>query len=159
MDARKLALSALCDVTISGAYSNIALDKRLKAIDVSDEDRRLATNLFYTALEHRMYIDHVLSAFIESMPDEKIVREILHIAMAQLLYMDRVPDYAAVDAAVRQIKGYHREQYAPLINGALRSVIRARDGEGLPVPDRAANPVRYLSIMPKPLATRSGCRT
>ena len=147
MDARKLALTALCDVTIGDAYSNIALDKRLKAADMSPEDRRLATNLFYTALEHRMYIDFVLGRFIDHMPEEKIVREILHIAMAQLLYMDRVPDYAAVNAAVNQIRAYNREQYAPLINGALRSVIRARDGEGLPRPDREANEARYLSIM------------
>ena len=147
MDARKLALNALCDVTIGGAYSNIALNKRLTEVDISPEDRRLATNLFYTALENRMYIDHLLGGFIDHMPEEKIVREILHIAVSQLLYMDRVPDYAAVDAAVEQIKAYNRPQYAPMINGALRSLIRARDAGELKEPDRAANPVRYLSIM------------
>lgn len=61
--------------------------------------------------------------------------------------MDRVPDYAAVDEAVNQIKAFGRDKYAPMINGALRNLIRARDAGELKEPDRAANPVRYLSIM------------
>ena len=147
MDARKLALNALCDVTMGGAYANIALDKRLREASISPEDKRLATNIFYTALENRMYIDYLLAQFIEHMPDEQIVRELLHIAAAQILYMDRVPDYAAVDEAVNQIKKFGREKYAPMMNGALRNLIRARDAGELKTPDRAANPVRYLAIM------------
>ena len=147
MDARKLALNALCDVTIADAYGNIALDKRLREADLSPEDKRLATNIFYTALENRMYIDYLLSQFIDHMPEEKVVRELLHIAAAQILFMDRVPDYAAVDEAVNQIKAFNRPQYAPMVNGALRNLIRARDAGELKQPDREANPVRYLSIM------------
>ena len=159
MDARKLALNALCDVTMGGAYANIALDKRLREANISPEDKRLreanispedkrlATNIFYTALENRMYIDYLLAQFIDHMPDEQIVRELLHIAAAQILYMDRVPDYAAVDEAVSQIKKFGREKYAPMMNGALRNLIRARDAGELKAPDRAANPVRYLAIM------------
>ncbi|MBO4297827.1 MAG: 16S rRNA (cytosine(967)-C(5))-methyltransferase RsmB [Clostridia bacterium] len=147
MDARKLALSALCDVTIADAYGNIALDKRLREADLSPEDKRLATNIFYTALENRMYIDYLLAQFIEHMPEEQVVRELLHIAAAQILFMDRVPDYAAVDEAVNQIKAFNRAQYAPMVNGTLRNLIRARDAGELKTPDRATNPVRYLSIM------------
>ena len=55
-DARKLALSALCDVTIGGAYSGIALNERLRNAELSLEDKRLATSMFYTALENRMRI-------------------------------------------------------------------------------------------------------
>ena len=147
MDARKLALGALCDVTIADAYGNIALDKRLRGADLSPEDKRLATNIFYTALENRMYIDYLLAQFIDHMPEEKVIREILHIAAAQILYMDRVPDYAAVDQAVKEVRALNRPQYAPMVNGALRNLIRARDAGELKKPDRAANPVRYLSIM------------
>ena len=146
-DARKLALLALSDVTIGGGYSNIVLDKRLREFTLTPEDRALATSLLYTALEHRMYIDYLLAQFIDHMPEEKIVREILHLAVTQIIYMDRVPDYAAVNCAVSQIKGYNRPQYAPMINGALRNLIRARDAGELREPDRAGNPVRYLSIM------------
>ena len=155
--ARKLALNALCDVTIGDAYSNIALDRRLRSAEISDADRRLATGIFYTALDNRNYIDYVLNHFIDHMPEEKVVRELLHVACAQILYMDRVPDYAAVDEAVEQIRAFNRAQYAPLINGVLRSVIRSRDNKELPVPDRRLNVARYFSIMyslPETIAQR-----
>ncbi len=145
-DARRVALNALCDVTMADAYAGIALNKRLREADLSDEDRRLATSIFYTALENRMRIDYLLSQLVAHMP-ELIVREVMHIAAAQLLYMDRVPDHAAVDEAVGQIKKLGREQYAPLVNGTLRNLIRERDANELKYPVREDNPARYLSIM------------
>ncbi len=145
MDARKLALSALCDVTIGGAFSGIALNERLRKADLSVEDKRLATNIFYTALENRMRIEYVLAQFVEHMP-EPFIREALHVAAAQILYMDRVPDHAAVDEAVKQVRAYGREQYTALVNGTLRNLIRARDAGTIQHPDRAVSVVRYLSI-------------
>ena len=146
MDARKLALSALSDVTIGGAYAGLALNDRLRrASELSVEDKRLATNIFYTALENRLRIEYVLSQFVEHMP-EPFIREVLHVAAAQILYMDRVPDHAAVDEAVKQVRAFGREQYTALVNGALRNLIRARDGGTIEQPDRAVSAVRYLSI-------------
>ena len=112
---------------------------------MSVEDKRLATGMFYTALENRMRIEYVLGQFVEHMP-EPFIRECLHLAAAQILYMDRVPDHAAVDEAVKQVKAYGREQYAALVNGALRNLIRAREAGSIQEPDRAASAVRYLSI-------------
>ncbi len=146
LDARRVALNALCDVTMADAYSGIALNKRFKEVEMSPEDKRLATNIFYTALENRMRIDHLLNQLVAHMP-ERIVREVLHIAAAQILYMDRVPDHAAVDEAVNQIKKLGREHYAALVNGALRNLIRDRDAGELKDPVRGENVARYLSIM------------
>jgi len=146
LDARRVALNALCDVTMADAYAGIALNKRFKEVELSPEDKRLATNIFYTALENRMRIDHLLNQLVAHMP-ERIVREILHIAVAQILYMDRIPDHAAVDEAVNQVKKLGREHYAPLVNGALRNLIRDRDAGELKDPVRGENAARYLSIM------------
>ncbi len=145
-DPRRVALNALCDVTLTDAYAGIALNKRFMESSLSPEDKRLATSIFYTALENRMRIDHLLNQLVAAMP-EPIVREILHIAAAQLIYMDRIPDHAAVDEAVNAIKRLGREYYAPLVNGTLRNLIRARDAGDLKDPKRSENPTRYLSIM------------
>lgn len=145
IDARKLALRALCDVTIGGAYSGIALNERLRDAEMSLEDKRLATSLFYTTLENRIRLDYVLGQFVEHMP-EPFIRECLHLAAAQILYMDRIPDHAAVDEAVKQVKAYGRDQYAALVNGTLRNLIRAREAGSIEQPDRAVSAVRYLSI-------------
>ena len=145
-DARRVALNALCDVTMTDAYAGIALNKRLREVELSPEDKRLATNIFYTALENRMRLDHLLNQLVAHMP-EQIVREVLHVAAAQILYMDRIPDHAAVDEAVNTIKKLGREHYAALVNGALRNLIRERDAGELKDPVRTENAARYLSIM------------
>ncbi|MBQ2955189.1 MAG: hypothetical protein IJE08_01880, partial [Clostridia bacterium] len=145
-DARRVALNALCDVMMADAYAGIALNKRFKEVELSPEDKRLATNIFYTALENRMRIDHLLNQLVASMP-EPIVRAVLHVAAAQLLYMDRIPDHAAVDEAVNAIKRLGREHYAALVNGTLRNLIRERDAGELKDLVRGENPARYLSIM------------
>ena len=137
-DARRVALNALCDVMMADAYAGIALNKRFKEVELSPEDKRLATNIFYTALENRMRIDHLLNQLVASMP-EQIVRAVLHIAAAQLLYMDRIPDHAAVDEAVNIIKRLGREHYAALVNDS-----RARCGrtEG-PGPRRESGQISF----------------
>jgi 16S rRNA (cytosine967-C5)-methyltransferase len=145
-DARRTALYALCDVMINGAYAGQALGSRLREFNINPEDRRLATSIFYTALENRLLISHLLGQFIDRMPEPAIV-EVLHIAVAQLMFLDRVPDHAAVDEAVKLTRALGRERYIPMINGALRSLIRARDAGALHYPNRDANPARYLSIM------------
>ena len=72
--------------------------------------------------------------------------DILHIAAAQLLFMDRVPDHAAVDEAVKQVRAVHREGYAGMVNGVLRNLIRARDAGKSPLPDREADPLDWFSV-------------
>ena len=110
-----------------GAYAQLALSARLRAAQgMSLEDKKLATIIFYGALENRLRIAWVLKQFVEEMP-RQAVEDVLHIAAAQLLFLDRVPDHAAVDQAVRQVKALGWEQYAALVNGTLRSLIRARD--------------------------------
>ena len=154
-DARRIALNALLAVTASGAYSTLALDEHLRASRIDPIDKRLATSIFYTALENRLKLAYALKQFVDHMPDREIGC-ILHIAAAQLLMMDKIPDYAAVDAAVEQARAMNREAYAALVNGALRTLVRARDAGEIHWPERD-DPMEYLSVMyslPVPLASR-----
>ena len=142
---RYVALKALQDVVRGDAYAAQALDKQLKAARLTDADRRLAASLFYFAVENRLYIEIMLSKFMEARP-EPVVNDILNIAAAQLLFMDKVPDYAAVDEAVRQVAASGRPGLKGLVNGVLRNLIRARDAGSLTLPDRETEPVGWLSV-------------
>lgn len=157
IDARRLALNALGEVVRVKAYSTLALSEHLRAAShLTPEDKRLATVIFYAALENRIQIAWILKQFVQSMP-EKVIEDILHIAAAQILFLDRVPDHAAVNEAVGQVKSLGRERFAPLVNGALRSLIRARDAGELHYPEREDDPIKYLSVMnslPLVLATK-----
>ena len=74
------------------------------------------------------------------------MNDILHIAAAQLLFMDKIPDHAAVDEAVKQVRANKREGLAGLVNGVLRGMIRARDAGELALPDRETEPAQWLSV-------------
>ncbi len=154
--ARDAALRALQDVVRSDAYAAQALDRQLDAARMKPDDRRLAASLFYSALENRLYIEYQLGRFLEQRP-EPVINDILHIAAAQLLFMDRVPDHAAVDEAVKQVRATRKEGYTGLVNGVLRNLIRARDDGKLILPDREADPVGWMSVrhsIARPAAAR-----
>ncbi len=142
---RQVALKALQDVMRDDAYAAQALDRQLGAARLSAEDRRLAASLFYFAVENRLYIETMLGRFMEAKP-EPVVNDILHVAAAQLLFMDRVPDHAAVDEAVKQVRAAGREGLTGLVNAVLRNLIRARDAGDLTLPDRKTEPTAWLSV-------------
>ena len=128
LDARRVALNALADVNRVDAYAALALDKRLREAKLSGEDRRLATSIFYAAVENRLNIQYVLKDFMKTKP-EPVVEDILHIACAQILFMDRIPAHAAVDEAVKQTRAFGREEAAGFVNGVLRSLLRAIEAD------------------------------
>ena len=154
--ARDVALLALSDVAREDAYASLALDRRLSEARLKPEDARLAASLFYFAVENRLYIEYMLGKFMERRP-ETAVNDILHIAAAQLLFMDRVPDHAVVDEAVKQVRAAGREGCSGLVNAVLRNLIRARDAGELTLPDRREDPVGHLSVrysLARPAARR-----
>ena len=142
---RQVALKALQDVVRADAYAAQALDRQLAVAKLSPEDRRLAASIFYFAVENRLYIETMLGRFMEAKA-EPVVNDILHIAAAQILFMDKVPDHAAVDEAVKQVRFARREGLTGLVNGVLRNLIRARDAGELTLPDRETEPVEWLSV-------------
>src|SRR5699024_2551801 len=127
------------------AYAAQALDRALSAVRLSGDDRRLAASIFYFAVENRLRIENALGALMENKP-EPVVADVLHVAAAQLLFMDRVPDHAAVDEAVKQVRAAGRGGLDKLVNGVLRSLIRARDAGELALPDREADLEEFLSV-------------
>ena len=145
LTARDAALRALQDVARGEAFAAQALDRRLEEARLRPDDRRLAAGIFYSAAENRLYLDYMLGRFLETKP-EPVVVDILHIAAAQLLFMDRVPDHAAVDEAVKQVRAARREGFTGLVNAVLRGLIRARDAGELTLPDREAEPLKWLSV-------------
>ncbi|MGI6239815.1 MAG: 16S rRNA (cytosine(967)-C(5))-methyltransferase RsmB [Christensenellales bacterium] len=144
--AREVARRALEDVVVNGAYAAQALDRQIKATHLLPDDRRLATSIFYAALENRIRISHLLKPFVKSaLPG---IYDVLHIACAQLLFLDKVPDHAAVDEAVKQARAIRGQQVAGFVNGVLRNVIRARDKGTLDLPDDADPSVAH-SVAPE----------
>lgn len=145
LNARRLALDVLTDVREKGAYASLALGERLRAAYLSPEDRRLATGLVYGTLENQLQIDYALDRLMDHPTREPVQRDILRMGAYQILFLDRVPDSAAVDEAVKLTRAMGMEAACGFINAVLRNLSRAKDE--IAWPDREADPVAYLSVM------------
>ena len=133
--SRKTALAALNAVTQNEGYSNIVIDKAIRTAGLAPRDAALASAIFYGVLEKRLTLDDAISHFLAK-PKQKMdetVRNILRIAAYQMLYLDRIPDSAAVNEAVLCAAAYMNGRYKGFVNGVLRSFSRGRDA--LPPPE------------------------
>src|SRR5438105_8507109 len=100
MTPRDVARRVLDRVEREGAWATPALDGELARAGLDDRDRRLASELVYGVLRHRTRIDRALAAHAELARTPPKVKTALRLAVYQLLFLDRVPAYAAVDDAV-----------------------------------------------------------
>lgn len=126
-NARKVALKALCDVRQDGAYSNITLNRAFYDSDLSTADKALATALFYGVLDRTITLDYVLSKHIKT-PLKKVATyalENLRMALYQIMYMDKIPNSAAVNEAVKLIKTSKYKHLSGFVNGVLRNILRS----------------------------------
>ncbi len=108
-------------------------------------DRALLTELVHGVVRWKRWLDFVLQAFAEH-PLQRYPLPILtalRLGAYQLLYLERVPAYAAVHQMVELVKPYGKAA-AGLVNALLRTLQRHR--EALPEP-AAEDVVRYLSLV------------
>ena len=158
VNTRELILEILLQINEEGEHSHIAIRNALSKYQfLPKQDRAFITRVCEGTLEYRIYIDYIIDSFskikVEKMKPP--IREILRSAVYQLRFMDRVPDSAVCNEAVKltQRKGFYNLK--PFVNGVLRTVIRQADQ--LEYPPRERNLVRYLSVrysMPETLVLR-----
>ena len=125
-NARKTVLRLLTRLENSGSYSNILLDEGLERSDLSPQDKKFAAALFYGVLERQITLDSIIWEYSRN-PKNKLgteVRVILRMGLYQLLYMDSVPDNAAVDESVKLAKKNRNPAASGFINAMLREFIR-----------------------------------
>jgi len=127
MSARDVARRVLDRVDKDGAWATLALDGELARSGLDERDRRLVSELVYGVLRNRTRIDRALAAHADlSRPPPK-VRTALRVAAYQLLFLDRVPAYAAVDDAVAAARVLGGQKLAGFCNAVLRKVNSARE--------------------------------
>lgn len=146
MNAREVALKVINQVMNEGAYSNIALAKEINRGRLSDQDRRFVTEIVYGTIKAGDTIDWIIGHYV-SRPLEKIppvIRNILRMGIYQLFFLSRVPPSAACNQAVELAKKYGHAGTVKFVNGVLRGAARAP--EKVVYPEKAGDPVRYISL-------------
>ncbi len=151
---RKTAVKLLCRIENGGAYSNLLLDEHFKRSKMDAQDRKFCTALFYGTLERQLTLDEVIRTY-SSKPSDKLssdVRNILRTAVYQLLYMNSVPESAAVNEAVKLASMTKNPAVKGYVNGLLRAFIRAE--KAVPEPEGYAEKLSVSYSCPLPLVKK-----
>ncbi|MEE6635611.1 16S rRNA (cytosine(967)-C(5))-methyltransferase RsmB [Limosilactobacillus pontis] len=137
--ARGVALTALERIR-QGAYSNIELDQLLSRTALKDSDRRLATNIVYGVLQHRLTLEYWLRPFIHRKLDSW-VETLLWMSIYQYHYLDRVPDWAVTNESIELAKQWGNPGTRKFVTGVLHAILR----QGLADLDTIADPAQCLA--------------
>jgi 16S rRNA (cytosine967-C5)-methyltransferase len=130
--ARKAAVRLLAAVIdaktpLDGMTDHESGHPLYRALDM--RDRALVRAILVTALRYRMTIAGLIARRLDKTlpPNATALSHILHVAAAQILFLD-IPDSAAVDLAVTHAKSDTRTaRFSGLVNGVLRGIARGKD--------------------------------
>ena len=141
--SRKTAYEILIDIEKNNSYSNLAANYFIKKN--SPDNEAFVREIVYGVLENKILLDYYLDELVPSGAKKIKKRELtlLRMGLYQIIYMDSVPDYAAINETVNMAKRLTagREKF---INGVLRSFTKKR--KDITLPDPVKEPLLYLCI-------------
>lgn len=143
--ARDTALGVLVACRTHGAWADAALKAQLARDRLSPQDAALCSRMVYGVTQNRLLLDFYLAAYCSQKPDhlQPPLLDILRLGAYQILFLDKVPDRAAVSEAVELAKRSGRGQAAGLVNAVLRKLSQNKNALP-PIPDR--DEAKFLSI-------------
>lgn len=143
-NARDAALETLLQ-TSRGGWSDGSLKRTVQRAGLDSRDAALCSRLVYGVVQNRAlldyYIDHWCSQRASHL--EPVVAYILRLGVYQILFMDKIPDRAAVNEAVEQVKRWGRPRAAGMANAVLRKCVASKNA--LP-PLRGKDDAALLSL-------------
>ena len=144
MNAREIAYKVLLDVEKNKNYSNMSINKHFKDVRLSNQDRGLATEIIYGVIENKYYIDYMIDKLskVKTNKMEIYVKTLLRMGIYQIMFLNSISDYAAVNETVNLAKKKN-SKISGFINGILRNVIRQKETIG---DIKTKDDVDYLSI-------------
>ena len=147
---RELAYEALLAVQKDGRQSHLVLQEFVQKsetrTDAAARDRAFLTRLVEGTIEYALQLDYVIGQFSRT-PVRRIKTQILvilRLAAYQILYMDAVPDRAAVNEAVNLTAKKGFGGLRGFVNGVLRTLARNKDT--IVWPDPEIDAAAYISV-------------
>ena len=144
MNAREIAYKVLLDIEKNKNYSNMAINKHFKDVELSNQDRGLATEIIYGVIENKYYIDYMIDKLskVKTNKMEIYVKTLLRMGIYQIMFLNSISDYAAVNETVNLAKKKN-SKVSGFINGILRNVIRQKETIGA---IKVKDDIDYLAI-------------
>lgn len=130
---RSIAVFSLLKILEEKQFSHIILREQLNLYtNLTERDRAFITRLVEGTIEYTIQIDFILNKLSKTHTKnmDPVIRTVLRMSAYQILYMDKVPDSAAINEAVTYIKSRREDKLFYLsgyVNGVLRNLSREKE--------------------------------
>lgn len=144
---RGIAIKILNRIERSDAYLDRLMDAELESSEMNELDKGLMNEIVTGVIRWRMKLDWVLTGFFHGSftKAETNIRNALRVALYQILFLDRVPQSAAVNEAVEFMKRLRGQKVANQVNAILRNIIRSTDN--IRYPDINEDQIQHLAVV------------
>ncbi|MBN1578616.1 MAG: 16S rRNA (cytosine(967)-C(5))-methyltransferase RsmB [Chitinispirillaceae bacterium] len=139
MNSRQLILRIMTAYDKRPGNPERLIDHALGGLHIDHRDRRLIFEIVYGIVRRRATLDYLIDRHVtdEKNRDDHLLRRILRIGLYQLLYLDRIPDHAAVNETVELAKaGERSKNFAGTINAVMRTLIKNKKQIEYPDPQK-----------------------
>ena len=135
---RLKAFLLLDDIIQNKKYANLTLKHAINEFD--QRDKAFIVALVYGVLDKLITIDYIISLFAKGKIQPKI-KNMLRMGVYQIVFMDKVPDSAAVSTSVDIAQKVGKGMLKGYINGVLRNISRNKENIEYP-----KDKIKYISV-------------
>jgi len=134
---RGLAVKILNRVERTDSYLERLLDNEMRNSELSGADKALLYEITHGVTRWMGRLDWILNGFYKGQFSKAIpnLKNGLRVALYQILFLDRIPDHAAVNEAVEFVKKLQGQKPADFTNAILRNIIRSKSAIRYPDPE------------------------
>jgi len=122
----------------SGSYLDKLISNEIIAKGYIPEDKSLLTELVYGVVRWKLKLDWVLTGFFHGDYNKclNFVKNSMRVGLYQVMMLDKIPNYAAIDESVEIVKLIQGDKTAGLVNGVLRNIVRNLENIRYPDPEQ-----------------------
>lgn len=123
-------MDMLLEVVRNNTYSHILLKNVLDKYNyIEEHEKAFVKRLFEGVLEREITIDYVINTYSNTPVNKMkpLIRCLMRMSVYQILFMDRVPDSAAINEAVKLAKKRKFVNLSGFVNGVLRKIAQNKD--------------------------------
>ena len=123
--SRIIALQGLYEIDSVSRRPETVVDRLVSEADLSDDNNEFIRNLVDGVIRYKDDIDNNIQKYAPAWPVDQLAtvdRNILRLAIFEILFDNKVPVKVAVSEAVELAKKFGSENSAKFVNGVLGSI-------------------------------------
>ncbi len=141
-DLRNIVLIMLVETMEKQGFSHILIQDAFSRYDLDAQEKAFVERLYRGTLEQILYLDFIIEPFVKGgrKKTKPVIWNILRMSLYQMMFMDSVPDRAAIYEGVRLTEKRGFRNLKGFVNAVLRNVQRGPLPESVPEHIRLSEP-------------------